>query len=177
MATNDSEKESSLNYFRKIQEARDTEAADKEANKSDYDKALDRLAGGTSKSTSESAYQLQMRALRRGNDTLLQNQAWRRKNAISAGAVALAAYLAFGAGLIADAEYGSDRAQRYVEQQGYTDVELIDKDLFLVAWRGCASDDSVAYDFKATAPNGTQNAGVKVCDGLLKAATIREGDY
>lgn len=91
-----------------------------------------------------------------------------------AAAAGLVAGITWGQGAIADSSYGKDRAQEYVEQFGYTDVEFEDKDTVLVSVRGCGSSDAVQYEFSGTAPNG-QDVDIAVCKGLFKAATIRQG--
>jgi hypothetical protein len=92
--------------------------------------------------------------------------------------------LAYGLGLIAvalvgagsakivDSNYGSDRAARYLEQQGYTNVVHTDTDYFLIF--GCGKGDTVKYDMEATAQNGDRVNAI-VCKGLFKGATFRDG--
>jgi hypothetical protein len=78
-------------------------------------------------------------------------------------------------GAVVDGNYGADKAEDYVEQSGYTDVEHVDTDKFLVGWSDCGKDDIVKYAFEATAPNGVVDSKVIVCKGLFKSATLRQG--
>lgn len=101
-----------------------------------------------------------------------------RESLIAGGliaAVGAGAYL--GPGKAVDATYGSDRAQDYVEQSGFTNVHHTDTDTTAMALRGCNSPEEVAagakYEFTATALNG-EEVKLFVCKGLLKGATIRQ---
>ena len=87
------------------------------------------------------------------------------------GAIGLAAFL--GPGIISDAGYGEEQATHYLEETGYTNVELTNKSRVLVGWQGCDGDDAVKYSFEATALNGA-DADVIVCKGMFKGATIRD---
>lgn len=95
--------------------------------------------------------------------------------AIYGGTLAFGIGAVWGQGVIADAMYGATRAEEFVEQQGYTDVQIDDKDMVLVGLRGCGKSDAVQYKFEATAPNGQENVRIAVCKGLFKAATLRQG--
>lgn len=78
------------------------------------------------------------------------------------------------AGEITKATYGSDDAKEYVEDNGYTNVELEDTDTVFVGVRGCAQQDTLSYEFHADSPAGNE-VDVLVCKGLLKGATLRQG--
>ena len=79
----------------------------------------------------------------------------------------------FGPGIITDANYGEQKASQYLEESGYTDIQLTSKSQILVGWQGCDGNDSAKYSFEATALNGT-DATVIVCKGMFKGATIRD---
>lgn len=83
---------------------------------------------------------------------------------------------AFWAGSVAitESNYGSDRGQQYLEQQGYKDVQPTGTNTLFVSWHGCGVNDIVQYNFKADAPNG-DHVGMMVCKGLFKGATSRQG--
>jgi len=60
-----------------------------------------------------------------------------------------------------------------VENQGYTDVEILDKDIVLVGWAGCSDDDAAAYEVKATNSLG-KRVNLLVCAGWpFKGVTVR----
>ena len=84
------------------------------------------------------------------------------------GAVVLA-LLMTACGTFVDTE----RVARAVEKQGYRDVQIVSKHIFLVKWSGCGSDDAVA--FEATAVNATgQRVNLTVCAGWpFKGVTVR----
>ena len=102
-----------------------------------------------------------------------------RENKVFGGVLAGIAALAIGTswtlGEIVKSGYNSSEAKEFVEQSGYTGVELSDTDTVLVGARGCGKGDAVKYEFTATSPNGTPNVSVDVCKGLFKGATIRQG--
>ena len=90
---------------------------------------------------------------------------------VTLGVVGIASL--FGPGIITDANYGDERAAQYLEEVGYTDVELTGESQFLVSWQGCDGTDAVKYSFEATAVNGV-DTDVIVCKGMFKGATIRD---
>ncbi len=65
-----------------------------------------------------------------------------------------------------------DNAVRAAEGSGYTDVQVTERSTFFVGLQGCAKSDWVMFDITATDAAGTERTFI-VCDGLLKAATIR----
>jgi hypothetical protein len=94
---------------------------------------------------------------------------------IWAGMAVLAAAFDYGVGAIANANYGTDDATKYLQQAGYTNVVHTDTDKFLVQLNGCGKGDFVKHEFMATGPTGVAGP-VDVCSGLLsKGATIRQG--
>jgi hypothetical protein len=102
-----------------------------------------------------------------------------RRSGTGLGRTALVIFLAGAATLATgsaatDANYGAAKATEFLEQSGYTDVEHENTDMFLIGKRGCGRDDSVMYEFDATAANG-DNVEMIVCKGFFKGATIRQG--
>jgi hypothetical protein len=89
-------------------------------------------------------------------------------------ALAFSGGVTWGQGEVVKATYGADEAKEYVEDSGYTDVELEDTDTILVGVRGCGEKDAVNYEFSAESPSGSE-VDVLVCKGLLKGATLRQG--
>lgn len=89
-------------------------------------------------------------------------------------ALAFSGGVSWGQGELVKATYGADDAQEYVEDSGYTNVQLEDTDTILVGVRGCGEKDAVSYEFSAESPSGS-DVDVLVCKGLLKGATLRQG--
>ncbi|HET7673080.1 MAG TPA: hypothetical protein VFK11_01025 [Candidatus Saccharimonadales bacterium] len=89
-------------------------------------------------------------------------------------ALAFSGGASWGAGELTKATYGSDDAKEYVQDNGYTNVELEDTDTVFVGVRGCDQKDTLSYEFSAEAPSGN-DVDVLVCKGLLKGATLRQG--
>lgn len=87
------------------------------------------------------------------------------------GAAALAGII--GPGLITDASYGDEKAAQYLEEAGYTDIELTGESKIFVGLQGCDTSDAVKYSFEVTAVNGVDTE-VIVCKGMFKGATIRD---
>lgn len=98
------------------------------------------------------------------------------KLAVSSAAVIVVTGLWLGGAKLTDASYGVDKAENYLEQQGYTDIHSPETHITFVGWRGCGESDLVQYDFETTAPNGDQDVKMMVCKGFLKAATSRQGE-
>ncbi len=90
-----------------------------------------------------------------------------------AGLAVVGAAALFGPGLIADANYGEERAAQFLEKNGYENVEHLDTSTAFVGWQGCDGSDNVKYSFEATAQNGVDTT-VLVCKGMFKGATIRD---
>jgi len=66
-----------------------------------------------------------------------------------------------------------DQAIKAVEILGFTDIEILDKSIFLVGFRGCNKNDAALYKVKATNLNG-RKVMVNVCIGWpFKSATVR----
>lgn len=62
-----------------------------------------------------------------------------------------------------------------LEKQGFTDVKIIEKQWFVVGWRGCASGDTAKFIASVVNPRN-QTVEVYVCVGWpFKGATIRNG--
>ena len=91
-----------------------------------------------------------------------------------AGAILAVGTLDYGSGVLADANYGSNRAKAYLEDSGYTNPILKDVDKLMTGFNGCDRTDNVVYEFKAKGLNGKET-NVKVCKGVFKGATIRQG--
>lgn len=89
-------------------------------------------------------------------------------------ALAFSGGASWGAGEITKATYSADDAKGYVEDNGYTHVELEDTDTIFVGVRGCDQKDTLSYEFSAESPSGN-NVDVLVCKGILKGATLRQG--
>lgn len=113
-----------------------------------------------------------------GGDSL---ESSRRAEKAGIGLAALAGALAVVAALtgpsMTDASYGAEKATVFLERSGYTNVEHESTDLFLIGNRGCGRDDSVRYDFDATAPDGTKNVDIIVCKGFWNGAIVREANH
>jgi len=56
---------------------------------------------------------------------------------------------------------------------GFTNIEILDKSIFLVGFKGCDKNDAALYKVKATNLNG-KKVIVNVCIGWpFKSATVR----
>jgi hypothetical protein len=87
---------------------------------------------------------------------------------------AIAIFGSFVPGMLVDSGYGEEKAIEFAEDQGYSDVHLTDKDIFLPEWKGCGKSDVVGYDLEATSARGSQ-VELIVCKGIFKGATLRQG--
>lgn len=68
---------------------------------------------------------------------------------------------------------GPATAVRALETQGYSDVKILDKDVFLVQVRGCSNSDAAKFEAAAKNPL-SKEVKVNVCIGWpFKAATVR----
>lgn len=67
---------------------------------------------------------------------------------------------------------GPGDSEHLLQTQGFTNIHLQAKHIWLVELRGCSDSDNVRFDFTATNPLG-QQVSVHVCDGILKGATVR----
>ncbi len=66
-----------------------------------------------------------------------------------------------------------DIAVRALEKQGYSNIEIINHQYFLVGWKGCDDKDAAKFTARAINPTGNK-VEVFVCTGwFLKGATIR----
>ncbi len=65
-----------------------------------------------------------------------------------------------------------ERAIKALESQGFADVQIVDKAVFLVGLRGCDGRDAVKFVAMARNPRG-EMVKVYVCGGLLKGMTVR----
>jgi len=78
-------------------------------------------------------------------------------------------FLSVGRGAFAD----QGVAVRALEAQGYSNIQIVDKAIFLVGMRGCDEKDAARFTAKATNPAG-KPAEVYVCTGMIfKGGTIR----
>jgi hypothetical protein len=66
-----------------------------------------------------------------------------------------------------------DRIVRAVEKQGYKNVQVLDKNIFFVNWKGCSRGDDAQFDVKATNALDV-DVDLVVCAGWpFKGVTIR----
>lgn len=66
-----------------------------------------------------------------------------------------------------------DVAIRALKAHGFSDIEILDKDVFLVYFRGCSNTDCAKFDIRAKNPLG-ETVELYVCSGwLFKGATVR----
>lgn len=62
-----------------------------------------------------------------------------------------------------------------VENQGFSNVEVVDHDWLLVGYRGCDAHDTAKFTLTATNPIG-QKVEIYACSGFpFKGFTIRSG--
>jgi len=93
---------------------------------------------------------------------------------MTAGVAAFGIGASWAIGEMADNGYNNGaEAVVYAEENGYTNVELVDTDT-LTFFSGCDDSDAVKYEMTATAPNGAQ-ANVIACGGVWTALTLRRG--
>ena len=60
-----------------------------------------------------------------------------------------------------------------VENQGFSDVKILDKDVTFVSWRGCSKGDDAAFQVEATNSLG-KRVPLTACAGWpFKGVTIR----
>lgn len=60
-----------------------------------------------------------------------------------------------------------------LETQGFKDVQITDKDIIFLSWRGCSETDAAKFEATATNSNG-QRVNLFVCSGWpFKGSTIR----
>lgn len=78
-------------------------------------------------------------------------------------------FLTFFRGIFVD----SDRATRALKKQGYENVQILEKNWFVVGLRGCDEKDAAKFVARATNPAG-KIVEVNVCVGWpFKGATVR----
>lgn len=66
-----------------------------------------------------------------------------------------------------------DRAVSALDKRGYSNIEIIDRDVFFTSFKGCGEKDAVKFDARATNPAG-EDVEVFVCSGwLFKGETVR----
>ena len=66
-----------------------------------------------------------------------------------------------------------DATVNAVENQGYSEVQIVSKHVFIPAFCGCGNDDDAAYDMIANNPVGKQ-VKIVVCAGWpFKGVTVR----
>ncbi|MCK5641793.1 MAG: hypothetical protein KAJ19_13405 [Gammaproteobacteria bacterium] len=66
----------------------------------------------------------------------------------------------------------SDRVVRGLAVQGFSEVEITDKDILALGFRGCSSGDAAKYEFTAINPAGVRVSAI-ACIGLFKGVTVR----
>jgi len=60
-----------------------------------------------------------------------------------------------------------------VEKQGYSNIEVLDKNVFFVSWRGCSGSDDAMFTMKATNSVG-KDVEIMACAGWpFKGVTVR----
>lgn len=76
-------------------------------------------------------------------------------------------------GLINTALVGPEDSIKLVEKLGFTNVEVVAEDWFMVNFfGGCNRDDSVRFTLEATNPAG-QRVELVTCDSFIGGATLR----
>ena len=60
-----------------------------------------------------------------------------------------------------------------IEDQGYTDVTIVDKAIVFVSWSGCSSGDDAAYVINATNSLGNSVTLIACAGWPFKGVTIR----
>ncbi len=79
----------------------------------------------------------------------------------------------FTLALIRGVFVGENAAIRALETQGYSEVRIVDKDIWFVGMRGCGDEDAAKFDAVAINPAGNE-VDVFVCVGWpFKGATVR----
>ena len=64
-------------------------------------------------------------------------------------------------------------AIRALENQGFSQIQVLDKDIFFLWWNGCGEDDDASFELRALNPVG-KKVEMTVCVGWpFKGATIR----
>ncbi len=64
------------------------------------------------------------------------------------------------------------KAVRALENQGFTEINIREKQVYFIGWRGCDQTDSARFVGTAKNPVG-KVVPVSVCAGVFKGATIR----
>lgn len=65
-----------------------------------------------------------------------------------------------------------DKAVRAAEDAGYTDVQVVAKDIWLIGLRGCGEDDLARFTVHGTNVRGEERE-LYVCASVFKGGTIR----
>ena len=66
------------------------------------------------------------------------------------------------------------QAARALENQGFTNIHVVEHDWFAVAFRGCGVGDAAKFKVEATNPIGKPTQGLYVCAGFFfKGLTVR----
>jgi len=97
----------------------------------------------------------------------------RRRTTGVVGALMFVAVLQAGCTVAAGAQYDDGKAQKSVENEGFTNINHEDTTYFPLTLRECAEADHVKHEFTATDPSGNK-VKVKVCKGLFNGATIED---
>lgn len=87
----------------------------------------------------------------------------------------LAAFVAISAlGMVACGSLASeDKAVSLLENQGFENVEIVERDVFFVSLKGCSEQDVALFTATGTNPIGKE-VEVEVCVGWpFKGATMR----
>jgi len=97
----------------------------------------------------------------------------RRRATGFAGALALLVVLPVGCTVGVSHQFDGSKAEKFVENKGYTNVDPRDTDHFPFTLRRCDEDDQIQHTLTATDPSGHQ-VELDVCKGLFNGATIHK---
>ena len=64
------------------------------------------------------------------------------------------------------------KAQTTLEEQGYTNIQIADKDIFAIQWRSCNKTDLARFTATAETPDGISTQ-LHVCVGPFSADVVR----
>ena len=65
-----------------------------------------------------------------------------------------------------------EKAILALENSGFKEIIILDKDVSFLEWRGCGSGDTAAFQARAVNASG-RTVEVTVCSAWLKGATVR----
>ena len=84
-------------------------------------------------------------------------------------AIVILVLMLAGCGTLIDDE----NVKKAVEKQGYSSVEILEKNIFFVDWRGCGDDDDAHFSMLATNARGNR-VTISACAGWpFKGVTVR----